>query len=212
LIIFDKNREMTEFSSVLLENAVNELARLPGIGRKTALRLSLFLLKEEVMRAEALAQAIVKLRNGIHFCPRCNNIADQDLCAICSNPRRDENTLCVVEDMRDVMAIEKTAAYNGLYHVLGGVINPIEGIGPNELTINKLIERFDHEKINELIFALPATVEGDTTGFYLFRQLKAKGCKITSIAKGVAIGDALEFADEVTLGRSMMNRIPFDAG
>jgi recombination protein RecR len=203
---------LTEYSSILLENAVNELARLPGIGKKTALRLSLHLLREDKSRTEALSRALSLLREKIVFCKKCHNISDSALCAICSNARRDENLLCVVEDMRDVMAIERTSSFNGLYHVLGGVINPVEGISPSDLKITSLIERMKTEDIKEVILALPATIEGDTTSYYIYRFIKSENLKITTIAKGVAIGDALEFADEVTLGRSIMNRTPFDNG
>jgi recombination protein RecR len=201
---------MPEYPSLLLENAVNELSRLPGIGKKTAMRLALFLLRQDRGRTEALSKSLMSLREGIHYCERCHNISDQLRCAICNNPRRDENTLCIVEDMRDVMAIERTSAYNGLYHVLGGVINPIEGIGPGDLTISHLLDRMEQESFNELILALPPTVEGDTTSYYLHRQLNRPNLKLTTIAKGVAIGDTLEFADEVTLGRSITNRVLFD--
>ncbi len=203
---------MTEYSSILLENAVNELSRLPGIGKKTALRLSLHLLREDKSRTEALSRALSLLREKIVFCKKCHNISDSALCAICSNARRDENLLCVVEDMRDVMAIERTSSFNGLYHVLGGVINPVEGISPSDLKITSLIDRMKIEDIKEVILALPATIEGDTTSYYIYRLIKSENLKITTIAKGVAIGDALEFADEVTLGRSIMNRTPFDNG
>ncbi len=203
---------MTEYSSILLENAVNELSRLPGIGKKTALRLSLHLLREDKSRTEALSRSLSLLREKIVFCKKCHNISDSDLCAICSNTRRDENLLCVVEDMRDVMAIERTSSFNGLYHVLGGVINPVEGISPSDLKITSLIDRMKNEDIKEVILALPATIEGDTTSYYIYRLIKSENLKITTIAKGVAIGDALEFADEVTLGRSIMNRTPFDNG
>lgn len=202
---------MTEYSSTLLENAVNELSRLPGIGKKTALRLALHLLREDGSRTEALARSLQQLREKIIFCRRCHNISDHEICAICSNPRRDEGLLCVVEDMRDVMAIERTASFHGLYHVLGGVINPVEGVSPNDLNINALIQRMEEESFRELIMALPATIEGDTTAYYLFRQISKENLKITSIAKGVAIGDALEYADEITLGRSILNRIPFES-
>ncbi len=201
---------MNEFSSRLLENAVNELSRLPGIGKKTALRLALHILREEKALAENLSRSILKMREEIVFCKKCNNISDHDLCEICSNHKRDENTLCVVEDTRDVLAIEKTSQFNGLYHVLGGIINPIEGIGPNDLNIRHLIERINHESINEIILALPATVEGDTTNYYIFKLIKEFGIKVTAIARGVAIGDELEYADEITLGRSILNRLPFD--
>ncbi len=202
---------MTEYSSTLLENAVNELSRLPGIGKKTALRLALHLLREDGSRTEALARSLQQLREKIIFCRRCHNISDHEICAICSNPRRDEGLLCVVEDMRDVMAIERTASFHGLYHVLGGVINPVEGVSPNDLNINALIQRMEEESFREVIMALPATIEGDTTAYYLFRQISKENLKITSIAKGVAIGDALEYADEITLGRSILNRIPFES-
>lgn len=202
---------MTEYSSTLLENAVNELSRLPGIGKKTALRLALHLLREDGSRTEALARSLQQLREKIIFCRRCHNISDHEICAICSNPRRDEGLLCVVEDMRDVMAIERTASFHGLYHVLGGVINPVEGVSPNDLNINALIQRMEEERFREVIMALPATIEGDTTAYYLFRQISKENLKITSIAKGVAIGDALEYADEITLGRSILNRIPFES-
>lgn len=203
---------MTEYSSILLENAVNELSRLPGIGKKTALRLSLHLLREDKSRTEALSRSLSLLREKIVFCKKCHNISDSDVCAICSNTRRDENLLCVVEDIRDVMAIERTSSFNGLYHVLGGVINPVEGISPSDLKITSLIDRMKIEDIKEVILALPATIEGDTTSYYIYRLIKSENLKITTIAKGVAIGDALEFADEVTLGRSIMNRTPFDNG
>ena len=201
---------MNEFSSKLLENAVNELSRLPGIGKKTALRLALHILREEKALAENISRSILKMREEILFCKKCNNISDSDLCEICSNHKRDENTLCVVEDTRDVLAIEKTSQFNGLYHVLGGIINPIEGIGPNDLNIHHLIERINHESINEVILALPATVEGDTTNYYIFKLVKEFGIKVTAIARGVAIGDELEYADEITLGRSILNRLPFN--
>ncbi len=201
---------MNEYSSKLLENAVNELSRLPGIGKKTALRLALHILKEDELYAEKLGDAITKMRREIRFCKRCNNISDNDLCEICSNHKRDENTLCVVEDTRDVMAIENTAQFNGLYHVLGGIINPMEGIGPNDIAIRHLVERINTEEIKEIILALPATVEGDTTNYYIFKLIKDFGIKVTTIAKGVAIGDELEYIDEITLGRSIINRLPFE--
>lgn len=200
---------MAEYSSNLLENAVNELSRLPGIGRKTALRLALHLLREAPGRAEQLSRAIVEMRSQIRYCSRCNNISDTEWCAICQNHKRDENVVCVVEDIRDVMAIERTASYNGLYHVLGGIINPVEGIGPNDLSIALFAQRLQNENIKEVILALPSTIEGDTTAFYLFRQIQAESVKVTTIARGISIGDALEFADEVTLGRSIINRVPY---
>jgi recombination protein RecR len=201
---------MAEYSSILLENAVESLSKLPGIGKKTALRLALHLLNSEDLETEQLADSLLKMKHNIMLCERCYNISDTKVCSICSNPRRDENTLCVVADMRDVLAIERTASYNGLYHVLGGVISPIEGISPNDLKIAQLVQRTQKEDIKEIILALPATIEGDTTNFYIFRQLKDFEGKISVISKGIAVGDALEYVDEVTLGRSIQNRIPFD--
>ena len=201
---------MAEYSSILLENAVESLSKLPGIGKKTALRLALHLLNSEDLETEQLADSLLKMKHNIMLCERCYNISDTKVCSICSNPRRDENTLCVVADMRDVLAIERTASYNGLYHVLGGVISPIEGISPNDLKITQLVQRTQREDIKEIILALPATIEGDTTNFYIFRQLKDFEGKISVISKGIAVGDALEYVDEVTLGRSIQNRIPFN--
>ena len=201
---------MAEYSSILLENAVESLSKLPGIGKKTALRLALHLLNSEDLETEQLADSLLKMKRNIMLCERCFNISDTKVCSICSNPRRDENTLCVVADMRDVLAIERTASYNGLYHVLGGVISPIEGISPNDLKIAQLVQRTQKEDIKEIILALPATIEGDTTNFYIFRQLKDFEGKISVISKGIAVGDALEYVDEVTLGRSIQNRIPFN--
>ena len=201
---------MAEYSSILLENVVESLSKLPGIGKKTALRLALHLLNEDDMETEQLADSLLKMKHNIMLCDRCYNISDTKVCSICSNPRRDENTLCVVADMRDVLAIERTASYNGLYHVLGGVISPIEGVSPNDLKIAQLVQRVQKEDIKEIILALPATIEGDTTNFYIFRQLKDFEGKISVISKGIAVGDALEYVDEVTLGRSIQNRIPFN--
>ena len=200
---------MAEYSSILLENAVESLSKLPGVGKKTALRLALHLLNSDDLETEQLAEALLKMKHNIMLCERCYNISDTKVCSICSNPRRDENTLCVVADMRDVLAIERTASYNGLYHVLGGVISPIEGISPNDLKIAQLVQRTQKEDIKEIILALPATIEGDTTNFYIFRQLNDYKGKISVISKDIAVGDALEYVDEVTLGRSIQNRIPF---
>ncbi|MFK5856806.1 MAG: recombination mediator RecR [Bacteroidota bacterium] len=200
---------MNDYSSKLLESAVAELSRLPGIGKKTALRLALHILKEEPIYADNLGNSIMRLRGEIKFCTKCNNISDSDVCEICSNHKRDENTICVVEDIRDVLAVEKTAQFNGLYHVLGGIINPIEGIGPNDINVAHLIKRINTEDINEIILALPATVEGDTTNYYIYKLIKTFDVKVTSIARGVAIGDELEYTDEITLGRSILNRLPF---
>ena len=200
---------MNDYSSKLLESAVSELSRLPGIGKKTALRLALQILKENVTYAENLGNAIIRLRSEIMFCNTCNNISDSEVCEICSNHKRDENTVCVVEDIRDVLAIEKTSQFNGLYHVLGGIINPIDGIGPNDINIAHLVRRVNQEEINEIILALPATIEGDTTNYYIYKLIKTFDIKVTTIARGVAIGDDLEYTDEITLGRSILNRLPF---
>lgn len=200
---------MAEYSSILLENAVEALSKLPGVGRKTALRLALHLLNEEPAETEVIAEALLKMRRNIMLCERCHNISDTKVCSICANPRRDENTLCVVADMRDVLAIEQTASFNGLYHVLGGVISPIEGVGPNDLSIADLVERTKKEDLREIILALPATIEGDTTNFYIYRQLADFKGKVTVIAKGIAVGDTLEYVDEITLGRAMVNRREF---
>lgn len=201
---------MAEYSSILLENAVEALSKLPGVGRKTALRLALHLLNEDASETEMIADSLLKMRRNIMLCERCHNISDTKVCSICSNPRRDENTLCVVADMRDVLAIEQTASYNGLYHVLGGVISPIEGVGPNDLSIADLVGRVSREDIREIIFALPATIEGDTTNFYIYRQLADFKGKVTVIAKGIAVGDTLEYVDEITLGRALVNRTNFN--
>ena len=172
--------------------------------------MALHILREEANYAANLGKAVIRMREEIVFCKRCNNISDTEECVICANPKRDENTLCVVEDTRDVIAIENTAQFNGLYHVLGGIINPIEGIGPNDIHVRHLVERVNTEEINEIILALPATVEGDTTNFYIYKLLKPFQIKVTSIARGVAIGNELEYTDEITLGRSILNRLPFD--
>lgn len=201
---------MAEYSSILLEKAVEELAKLPGIGKKTALRLALHLLGEDKIKTEQLCKSLTDMRSNIVLCKRCYNISDTSTCSICSNPKRNESLLCVVADMRDVLAIERTCSFNGLYHVLGGVINPIEGISPNDLRINELVERALNENIKEIILALPATIEGDTTNYYLSKMLKNFNGAISTIAKGISVGDALEYADEVTLGRSIANRIPYN--
>jgi recombination protein RecR len=198
------------FSSILLENAVNELAKLPGIGRRTALRLALHLLRQEEKDVELLGNAVINLRSKINYCRVCHNISDTDVCLICSNPRRDEKTVCVVETVRDVMAIENTQQFKGLYHVLGGVISPMDGIVPADLEIESLIERVKNESIQEIILALSATMEGDTTNFYIYRKIENLPVKITTISRGVAIGDGLEYTDEITLGRSILNRIEFN--
>jgi len=198
------------FSSKLLEDAVYELSKLPGIGKRTALRLALHILKTEVKDVEALGNSIIKLRNEIRFCKICHNVSDTEVCTICSSPKRNLSMVCVVEDVRDVLAIENTNQFNGLYHILGGIISPIEGIGPHDLTIDSLIKKVGENSIAEVILALPTTIEGDTTNFYLFKKLNNKGAKISVIARGIAIGDELEYADEITLGRSIINRVPYD--
>ena len=199
-----------EFSSKLLEQAVYEMSQLPGIGKRTALRLVLHLLRQSESQTQMLAQALLKLRTEIKFCKNCHNISDVEICEICANPNRDASIVCVVEDVRDVMAIENTSQYRGHYHVLGGKISPLDGIGPQDLTIYSLIEKVKSGSVDEVIFALSSTMEGDTTNFYIFRQLEEFSIKTSTIARGIAVGDELEFADEVTLGRSILNRIPFE--
>jgi len=198
------------FSSKLLENAVNEVSQLPGIGKRTALRLDLHLLKQPVNQTHQLSKALNNLVDEIKLCKKCHNISDVDICEICSNPSRNEEIICVVEDVRDVMAIENTAQFKGLYHVLGGKISPIEGVGPQNLTIDSLIEKVKNGAVKEVIFALSSTIEGDTTNFYIFKQLEKYTIKTSTIARGIAVGDELEYADEITLGRSILNRIPFE--
>jgi recombination protein RecR len=199
------------FSSKLLENAVNEMSQLPGIGKRTALRLVLHLLRQPQDQTNQLALALQKMRNNIKFCKNCHNISDVELCEICSNPHRNNEIICVVEDIRDVMAIENTSSYRGLYHVLGGKISPMDGIGPHDLNIVSLIEKTKCGTIKELIFALSSTMEGDTTNFYIYRQLKDVDIITSTIARGISVGDEIEYADEVTLGRSIINRIPFES-
>lgn len=199
-----------EFSSKLLERAVNEMAQLPGIGKRTALRLVLHLLKQPVEQTQFLTQALTAMREEIKFCKSCHNISDVEVCEICSNPARNHKIICVVEDVRDVMAIENTNQFKGIYHVLGGKISPIDGIGPSQLTISSLVEKVKSGQVEELIFALSSTMEGDTTNFYIFKQVKDFEVKISAIARGIAVGDELEYADEVTLGRSILHRIPFE--
>lgn len=200
-----------EFSSKLLENAVNEMSQLPGIGKRTALRLILHMLRLPKEQTQNLADALTKMRNDIKFCKSCYNISDSSFCEICSNPRRDNEVICVVEDVRDVMAIENTSSFKGLYHVLGGKISPIDGIGPNDLNITPLVERVKEGKIKELIFALSSTMEGDTTNFYIYKQIQDCNVITSTIARGISVGDELEYADEITLGRSIVNRIPFES-
>jgi len=199
-----------DFSSKILENAVNEVSRLPGIGKRTALRLVLHLLKQPKENTTYLSEALLHLRNDVKNCEKCYNISDTDLCDICNNPKRSPEIVCVVEDIRDVMAIENTSQFNGVYHVLGGKISPIEGVGPQNLEIESLVKKVSEGEVKELIFALSSTMEGDTTNFYIFKQIERFEIKTSTIARGIAVGDELEFADEVTLGRSIVNRIPFE--
>jgi len=198
------------FSSSLLENAVNEFAKLPGIGKKTALRLVLHLLKKDVGDVKTFSEVVLKMREEIHFCSRCRNIADKELCNICADRSRKQDIICVVETIRDVIAIESTQQYNGLYHVLGGIISPLDGIGPDELEIESLIRRVNEEKTEELIFALSPNIQGDTTIYYISKKLKDIPVKITTIARGIAFGGELEYADEMTLARSISNRMPVE--
>jgi recombination protein RecR len=201
-----------EYPSKLIEDAVNQISKLPGIGKKTALRLVLHLIKSKEESTLLLTEALNKLRSGIRFCNRCHNITDTEVCAICNSARRDKSIVCVVEDANDVMAIENTAQYNGLYHVLGGVISPINGVGPNELKIESLVNRLNHgqSEIKELILALSPTMEGDTTAFYIHRRIKDLSIRVSVIARGVPVGGDLEYADEITLGRSILGRTLFN--
>lgn len=199
-----------QFSSRLLEEAVNELSRLPGIGKRTAMRLALHLLKQDESTVNNLGNSLIKLRQDIVFCERCHNVSDQAICHLCAHPGRDASMVCVVEDVRDVIAIENTGQYKGLYHVLGGLINPMDGIAPADLQIDSLIQRCQQEDIQEIIFALAATVEGDTTNFFIFKQIKETVHKVSNIARGVSVGDEIEYADELTLGRSILHRLPYE--
>ena len=199
-----------EMSSKLLERAVAEISQLPGIGKRTALRLALHLLKQPVEQTQLLSSALQRMREEIQFCRECHNISDADICEICCNDARDRSVICVVEDIRDVMAIENTNLFKGIYHVLGGKISPIDGIGPGQLTIASLVEKVKSGTVRELIFALSSTMEGDTTNFYIYKQIKDVDIVTSAIARGIGVGDELEFADEITLGRSILHRIPFE--
>ena len=198
------------FSSKLIEDAVNEFASLPGVGKKTALRFVLHLLKKNTAEVEKFGSAFIKLRNELRYCNKCHNISDSELCAICASANRDHSLVCVVEDVRDVMAIENTQQYKGVYHVLGGIISPMDGIGPSDLNIESLAEKVKRGEIKEVMMALSTTMEGDTTNFYIYKRLKDQPVSITTIARGVSIGDELEYADEITLGRSIVNRMPYE--
>ena len=197
-------------SSKLLSNAVEEISKLPGIGKSTALRLALHLINKEKGDIDLLVKSIKELKDSVVFCEKCKSISDEKICDIWLNVNRDAKTLCIVEDIRDVMAIENTGQFKGLYHVLGGKISPVDGIGPNQLNIDSLIDRVESEEINEIIFALSATMEGDTTNYYIFRKINKDGIRFSTIARGVSIGDNLEYTDEITLGRSIIKRIPFE--
>ncbi|MBL0049976.1 MAG: recombination protein RecR [Bacteroidetes bacterium] len=199
------------FSSKLIDNAVTQFSSLPGIGKKTALRLVLHLLKQESTEVEAFGNAFIKMRNEIKYCNNCHNISDAALCEICSNPNRNHSIICVVEDIRDVIAIESTNQFNGTYHLLGGIISPMEGIGPKDLNIETLINRVSGGEVKEIIMALSTTMEGDTTNFYLYKRLKDFNLTISTIARGIAVGDELEYADEITLGRSILQRTPYES-
>jgi len=200
-----------EFSSKLIQNAVNEISQLPGIGKRTALRLALHMLRQQKNQTEDLANALVLMRNNIKFCNNCHNISDLETCEICANPKRDNSIICVVEDIRDVMAIESTSSFKGLYHVLGGKISPMDGIGPDDLNITSLVDKIKSGAVKELIFALSSTMEGDTTNFYIYKLINKFDVLTSAIARGVSVGDDLEYADEITLGRSITNRIPFES-
>jgi recombination protein RecR len=197
-----------QLPSTLLENAVAEFSKLPGIGKKTALRLVLHLLKQDVHDVQHFGETVSKMRRDIKFCYRCHNISDGDICSICANSMRNQKIICVVENIRDVIAIETTQQFNGLYHVLGGIISPLDGVGPNQLNIESLIHRIQHEEIEELIFALSPNIQGDTTIYYIQKKLEQYSCKISTIARGIAFGGELEYAGELTLARSLANRLP----
>ena len=202
---------MQQYPSQLLERAVESFSQLPGVGRKTALRLVLHLLRQSTEDVDSFADAITRVKHDVKYCKVCHNISDTDVCSICSDPRRDASVVCVVENIQDVMAIENTQQFHGLYHVLGGIISPMDGIGPNDLEIESLVKRVEEGEVKETILALASTMEGDTTNFYISRKLKDKQVKLSVIARGISVGDELEYTDEVTLGRSILNRTPFDA-
>ena len=200
-----------DFSSKLIEDAVNEFAKLPGVGRKTALRFVLHMMKQNPSETELFSHTLMKLRNELKYCQKCHNVSDRDICAICNNPNREHSIVCIVEDIRDVMAIENTQQYKGSYHVLGGIISPMEGIGPGNLNIESLVNKAANGEIKETIMALSTTMEGDTTNFYIYKRLKNFEIKISTIARGISIGDELEYADEITLGRSILNRTLYES-
>lgn len=197
------------YPSVLIEEAVNELSKFPGVGKKSAMRMVLHLLKQQELDVVKLGEAVIKLRTQIKYCKRCGNVSDAEVCNICNNPKRNQHTICLVEDLRDVIAIENTSQYNGTYHILGGLISPVNGVGPDDLNINTLVERIKTEETTEVIMALSATMEGDTTVFYISKKLKDLSVNISTISRGIAIGGELEYADEITLGRSIALRVPY---
>ncbi len=199
-----------QFSSSLLENAVNEFAKLPGIGKKTALRMVLHLLKQDAETTENFSEVIARMRRDIKFCQRCHNVSDADICSICANSMRNQRIICVVETLRDVIAIENTQQFSGTYHILGGVISPLDGIGPDQLQIESLVQRIQKEQTEELIFALSPNIQGDTTIYYIQKKIQTLNCNVTTIARGIAFGGELEYVDELTLGRSLQNRMPVD--
>ena len=202
---------MNAYPSKLVERAVEQLSTLPGVGRKTALRLVLHLLRQSTEDVDSFADAVIRVKHDVKYCKVCHNISDNEVCSICSDPRRDASVVCVVENIQDVMAIENTQQFHGLYHVLGGIISPMDGIGPHDLEIESLVERVEEGTVKEIILALASTMEGDTTNFYISRKLKDTGVKLSVIARGISVGDELEYTDEVTLGRSILNRTPFES-
>lgn len=202
---------MQQYPSQLLERAVEAFSQLPGVGRKTALRLVLHLLRQSTEDVDSFADAVIRVKHDVKYCKVCHNISDNEVCSICSDPRRDASLVCVVENIQDVMAIENTQQFHGLYHVLGGIISPMDGIGPHDLEIESLVERVEEGTVKEIILALASTMEGDTTNFYISRKLKDTGVKLSVIARGISVGDELEYTDEVTLGRSILNRTPFES-
>lgn len=199
-----------QYSSKVLENAIHEIAKLPGIGKRTALRLALHILRQDQEEMHLLSDSIRVLVDDVQYCQKCHNLSDTDICGICADKNRDHSTLCVVEDIRDVMAIEQTGQFKGLYHVLGGLISPMDGIGPGDLNIQSLVEKVTHEEVKEVIFALSSNMEGDTTTFYIYKKLGDAEISVSTIARGLAVGDALEYADEITLGRSLQHRVPYE--
>ena len=202
---------MQQYPSQLLERAVEAFSQLPGVGRKTALRLVLHLLRQSTEDVDSFADAVIRVKHDVKYCKVCHNISDNEVCSICSDPRRDASVVCVVENIQDVMAIENTQQFHGLYNVLGGIISPMDGIGPHDLEIESLVERVEEGTVKEIILALASTMEGDTTNFYISRKLKDTGVKLSVIARGISVGDELEYTDEVTLGRSILNRTPFES-